>query len=43
MYFVPADYREGGELDLLLKAIIENAVTREVLENKAEIAIDDAE
>jgi hypothetical protein len=42
-YFVPADYREGGELDLLLKAIIENAVTREVLENKAEIAIDDAE
>jgi hypothetical protein len=42
-YFVPADYREGGELDLLLKAIIENAVTREVLENKAEINIDDAE
>ena len=42
-YFVPADYREGGELDLLLTAIIENAVTREVLENKAEIAIDDAE
>ena len=42
-YFVPADYREGGELDLLLKAIIENAVTREVLENKAEISIDDAE
>ena len=42
-YFVPADYREGGELDLLLKAIIENAVTREVLENKPEIDIDDAE
>ena len=42
-YFVPADYREGGELDLLLKAIIENAVTREVLENKAEISSDDAE
>ena len=42
-YFVPADYREGGELDLLLKAIIENTVTREVLENKAEIDIDDAE
>ena len=42
-YFVPADYREGGELDLLLKAIIENTVTREVLENKSEIDIDDAE
>ena len=42
-YFVPADYREGGELDLLLKAIIENTVTREGLENKAEIDIDDAE
>ena len=42
-YFVPADYRDGGELDLLLKAIIENTVTREVLENKAEIDIDDAE
>ncbi len=42
-YFVPADYREGGELDLLLKAIIENTVTREVLENKAEIDSDDAE
>lgn len=42
-YFVPADYREGSELDLLLKAIIENTVTREVLENKAEIDIDDAE
>jgi 2-hydroxy-3-keto-5-methylthiopentenyl-1-phosphate phosphatase len=42
-YFVPADYREGGELDMLLKAIIENTVTREVLENKAEIDIDDAE
>ena len=42
-YFVPADYREGGELDTLVKAIIENAVTREVLENKAEIDIDDAE
>ena len=42
-YFVPADYREGGELDILLKAIIENTVTREVLENKAEIDIDDAE
>jgi 2-hydroxy-3-keto-5-methylthiopentenyl-1-phosphate phosphatase len=42
-YFVPADYREGGELDLLVKAIIENTVTREVLENKAEIDIDDAE
>ena len=42
-YFVPADYREGGELDLLLKAIIENTVTREALENKSEIDIDDAE
>ncbi len=42
-YFVPADYREGGELDLLVKAIIENTVTRDVLENKAEIDIDDAE
>ena len=42
-YFVPADYREGGELDMLLKAIIENTVTRDVLENKAEIDIDDAE
>ena len=42
-YFVPADYREGGELDTLVKAIIDNAVTREVLENKAEISSDDAE
>ena len=42
-YFVPSDYREGGELDTLLKAIIENTVTREVLENKAEISLDDAE
>ncbi len=42
-YFVPADYREGGELDLLLKAIIENTVTREVLENKAVIDIEGEE
>lgn len=32
-YFVPADYREGGELDTLLKAIIDNTVTGEVLES----------
>ena len=42
-YFVPADYSEGGEIDLLVKAIIDNAVTREVLENKAEIEIDGEE
>ena len=32
-YFVPADYREGGELDTLVKAIIDNTVTGEVLES----------
>ena len=32
-YFVPADYREGGELDVLVKAIIDNTVTGEVLES----------
>lgn len=31
-YFVPADYREGGEIDTLVKAIIDNTVTGEVLE-----------
>jgi 2-hydroxy-3-keto-5-methylthiopentenyl-1-phosphate phosphatase len=32
-YFVPADYREGSELDVLVKAIIDNTVTGEVLES----------
>lgn len=32
-YFVPADYREGGELDVLVKAIIDNTVTEEILES----------
>ena len=31
-YFVPADYREGSELDVLVKAIIDRTVTNEVLE-----------
>lgn len=32
-YFAPADYREGTELDTLVKAIIDKTVTAEVLEN----------
>jgi len=32
-YFAPADYREGSELDALLKAIIDRTVTNEILEN----------
>ena len=33
-YFVPADYNEGTELDLLVKAIIDRTVTNEILESK---------
>lgn len=33
-YFAPADYSEGGELDLLLKAIIEKTSFYEALEEK---------
>ena len=32
-YFVPADYREGGELDTLVKAIIDHTVTGDVLDS----------
>jgi hypothetical protein len=32
-FFAPADYREGSELDVLVKAIIDNTVTGEVLES----------
>ncbi len=32
-YFAPADYREGTELDTLVKAIIDKTVTAETLEN----------
>lgn len=32
-FFAPADYTEGAELDLLVKAIIDRTVTNEVLEN----------
>ena len=31
-YFAPADYREGSELDVLVKAIIDRTATNEVLE-----------
>lgn len=33
-YIAPADYREGGELDSLIKLIIDKTVTNEALENK---------
>ncbi len=33
-YFAPADYREGGELDVLVKAIIDRTVSNEVLQSK---------
>lgn len=33
-YFVPADYTEGSELDILVKAIIDRTATNEVLENQ---------
>ncbi|MDO5298465.1 MAG: HAD family hydrolase [Clostridia bacterium] len=33
-YFAPADYREGTELDALLKAIIEKTAAYELLEDK---------
>ncbi|MCI8332310.1 MAG: haloacid dehalogenase-like hydrolase [Clostridiales bacterium] len=33
-YYVPADYSEGTELDLLLKAIIDRTAANEILENK---------
>jgi len=33
-YFAPADYREGSELDALIKAIIERTAAHEVLENR---------
>ena len=33
-YFAPADYREGSELDLLVRAIIEKTAAYEVLEEK---------
>lgn len=41
-YFVPADYTEGAELDLLIKSIIDKTAAYEILEtkhlqNKAEI------
>ena len=32
-YFAPADYREGSELDLLLKKIIDRTATNEALES----------
>ncbi len=32
-YFVPADYRDGSELDVLVKAIIDRTSTNEVLES----------
>ena len=32
-YFVPADYTEGSELDVLVKAIIDRTATNEVLES----------
>ncbi len=41
-YFVPADYREGGELDVLLKAIIDHTVTGEVLESINNARISDS-
>ena len=33
-YYAPADYREGGELDVLVKAIIDRTATNEVLESQ---------
>ena len=33
-YFAPADYREGEELDVLVKAIIDRTATNEVLESQ---------
>lgn len=33
-YIAPADYREGGELDSLIKLIIDKTVANEALENK---------
>ena len=33
-YFAPADYREGAELDVLVKAIIDRTASNEVLESK---------
>lgn len=33
-YFVPADYSEGKELDILVKSIIDKTVAYEALENK---------
>lgn len=33
-YFAPADYREGAELDTLVKAIIDRTASNEVLESK---------
>ncbi len=33
-YFAPADYSEGSELDLLLKAVIDKTATYEALEEK---------
>ena len=33
-YFVPADYTEGGELDILLKSIIDKTAAYEILEAK---------
>jgi hypothetical protein len=32
-YYAPADYRDGSELDQILKAIIDRTVTNEVLED----------
>ena len=33
-YFAPADYRDGSELDSLVKAVIDKTAAFEVLENK---------
>lgn len=33
-YFAPADYRDGGELDLLIKSIIDKTAAYEALERK---------
>ena len=33
-YYAPADYTEGSELDLLVKAIIDKTAAYEVLENR---------
>ena len=32
-YFAPADYTEGSELDMLIKAIIARTASNEVLED----------